>query len=116
MKQAKQTIIDTITMLIAMAAFVAAIWLLCPKAEGQTKLAQPCASAAVWIRPEAAIDKLHDKLVFYRIKTRGQFGEWHLFTESDKEYLSGIAKQIVNEPEYGDAKIEWTSVEGKLPK
>ena len=89
------------------------VWLLvCPSFAQDPCPAQPI---TVWMRPEAAVDFLHGKLVFYRVGHGDVKGDWHLYNDGDKKYLSNLAAQIIN-GQMRDDKIEWATVEGKLPK
>lgn len=68
------------------------------------------APEVTWIPPEMPAD-LHaqlchkDFLRFWRIRTHGEQGNWHLYNEEDKFFLSHWKEQV-----------EWTAVEGRLPK
>lgn len=99
----------------AVLAFVITVWLLAGPAHGQETCIAPAQPLFVWMHPNAAMDFMHHKLVFYRVGHGELKGEWHLYHDDDKTYLSNIAEKIVN-GEMKDDKIEWTTVEGKLPK
>ncbi len=67
-------------------------------------------SSNEWIAPELP-DSFHaqlchkDFLRFWRIRTHGEKGNWHLYNEEDKGFLSRWKE-----------KVEWTAIEGRLPK
>ena len=79
-----------------------------------TGIVLTCALAAqtenTWVLPELP-DELHaqlchkDFLRFWRIKTHGERGNWHLYNDEDKMFLSRWKEAV-----------EWTVIEGKLPK
>lgn len=93
-------------------------------------------STVVWIAPEAVEAKkscfhkvellskppiLVDvpsechSLVFWRIRMDSAKGDWHLLNDEDKNFLKETAERIASK-QYKNTKIEYTSVEGKLPE
>lgn len=68
------------------------------------------ASVNEWVLPELP-DALHaqlchkDFLRFWRLKAQGGKGNWHLYNEEDKAFLSRWKEAV-----------QWTAIEGRLPK
>ena len=63
-----------------------------------------------WIPPDPPAE-MHaalchkDFLRFWRIKTGGERGNWHLYNDEDKFFLK-----------HWKEAVEWTAIEGRLPK
>jgi hypothetical protein len=88
-------------------------------------------STVVWIAPEAQDAQIRPpqcikaalaempkecyKLVFWRIHMDSARGDWHLLVDEDRRFLKETAERIAN-GQYKSTKIEWTSLDGKLPK
>ncbi len=106
---------DLVALVVGILAIVLAVWLLTQQPlRGQDEV--PCTSVVTaWIHPEAAVDKLHGKLVFWRLHMNSAQGDWHLLNDEDQDFLKQTAIRIAN-GQYKDTKLEYTSVEGKLPK
>lgn len=83
---------------------------LCAMTYGVVGLAQTAQPQTEWVVPDLP-DALHaqlchkDFLRFWRIKASGGTGNWHLYNEEDKAFLSRWKEAV-----------QWTALEGKLPK
>ena len=56
-----------------------------------------------------------DFIRFWRLTLDRHKGNWHLYNEEDRRFLSDMQARIYK-GQYVNTKIEWAALEGKLPQ
>jgi len=65
-----------------------------------------------WQAPEVPIGMT---LLFWRIRMDSALGNWHLYNAEDAKFLKETADRIKH-GQYRHTKIEWATIEGRLPR